>query len=78
MSLVNGLSILFIFSKNELLILLIFNITSFISFSFISAWIFMIFFLLIILIFVVVVVLLLFPVVLGVKLGCLLNVILVS
>jgi len=42
MSLANGLSILFIFSKNQLLVLLIFAIVSFVSFSFISALIFMI------------------------------------
>ena len=46
MSLANGLSILFIFSENQLLVLLIFAIASFVSFSFISALIFMIFFLL--------------------------------
>ena len=46
MSLANGLSILFIFSKNQLLILLIFAIVSFVSFSCISALIFMISFLL--------------------------------
>ena len=45
MSLANGLSILFIFSKNQLLVLLIFA-TAFVSFSFISALIFMISFLL--------------------------------
>ena len=45
-SLSNGLSILFIFSKNQLLLLLIFAIVSFISFSFISGLIFMISFLL--------------------------------
>ena len=39
-------STLFIFSKNQLLVLLIFTIVSFISFSFISAQIFMISFLL--------------------------------
>ena len=44
MNLANGLSILFIFSKNQLLVLLIFAIVSFVSFSFISALIFMIFF----------------------------------
>ena len=49
MSLVNGLSILFIFSKNQLLVLLIFSIVSFFSFSFISARILMISFLLLIL-----------------------------
>ena len=37
MSLANGLSILFIFSKNQLLVLVIFAIASFISFSLISA-----------------------------------------
>ena len=46
MSLTNGLSILLIFSKNHLLVLLIFAIVSFVSFSFISALIFMISFLL--------------------------------
>ena len=45
-SLANGLSILFIFSKNQLLVLLIFAIFSFVSFSFISDMIFMISFLL--------------------------------
>ena len=40
MSLANGLSILFIFSKNQLLILLIFAMVSFISFAFVSALIF--------------------------------------
>jgi len=37
MSLANGLSILFIFSKNQLLALLIFAVVAFVSFSFISA-----------------------------------------
>ena len=46
MSLANGLSILFIFSKNQLLVLLIFAMVSFASFSFISALIFMMSFLL--------------------------------
>ena len=46
MSLASGLSILFIFSKNQLLALLIFAMVSFVSFSFISALIFMISFLL--------------------------------
>ena len=46
MSLDSGLSILFIFSKNQLLVLLIFTMVSFVSFSFISALIFMISFLL--------------------------------
>ena len=45
MSLAKGSSILFIFSKKQLLVLLIFTIFSFISFSFISAHIFMISFL---------------------------------
>ena len=78
MSLSKGFSILFIISKSQLLVLLIFTIVSFIYFSFISAWIFMIAFLLLILVcsFVVVVVVL-FPVVLGVKLDCLFNVFLV-
>ena len=56
----------FIFSKNQLLVLLIFTIVSFISFSFISSQIFVISFLLLILQGFVVVVH--FPVVLGVKL----------
>ena len=46
MSLANGLSILFIFSKNQLLALLIFAVVSFVSFAFISALIFKISFLL--------------------------------
>ena len=48
MSLAKGLSVLFIFSNNQLLVLLIFTIISFISFSCISAQIFMISFLLLI------------------------------
>ena len=40
MSLANGLSILFILSKNQLLALLIFDMVSFVSFAFISAQIF--------------------------------------
>ena len=74
MSLAKGLSILFIFSKNQLLVLLIFTVVSFISFSFISVLILMISFLLLSLGFFV----LFFPVVLGVKLGCLFDVFLVS
>ena len=46
MSLVNGLSIFFILSKNQLLALLIFAMISFVSFAFISALIFKISFLL--------------------------------
>ena len=46
LSLAKGLSSLFIFSKNELLVLLIFAIVLFVSISFISALIFMISFLL--------------------------------
>ena len=46
MSLANGLSILFIFSKNQLLALLIFVMVSFVSLAFISALIFRISFLL--------------------------------
>ena len=46
MSLAKGLSILFIFSKNQLLVLLTFAIVFFVSISFISALIFMISFLL--------------------------------
>ena len=49
MSLAKGLSLLFIFSKNQLLVLLIFTVVSFISFSLISAWMFMISFLLLLL-----------------------------
>ena len=41
MSLAKGVSVLFIFSKNQLLVLLIFTIVSFVSFSFISVQIFM-------------------------------------
>ena len=74
MSVPKDLSILFIFSKNQLLVLLIFTILSFISFLSISALIFMISFLLLILgVFV-----LLSPVALGVKLGCLFDSFLVS
>ena len=46
MSLANGLSILFILSKNQLLALLIFAMVSFVSFAFISALIFKVYFLL--------------------------------
>ena len=46
MSLANGLSILFIFSKKQLLALLILAMVSFVSFAFISALIFKISFLL--------------------------------
>ena len=46
MSLANGLLILFILSKNQLLALLIFAMVSFVSFAFISALIFKIYFLL--------------------------------
>ena len=49
MSLAKGLSILFIFSKNQLFVLLIFATVFFVSISFISALIFMISFLLLIL-----------------------------
>ena len=44
MSLANGLSILFVLSKNQLLTLLIFAMVSFLSFAFISALIFKIYF----------------------------------
>ena len=44
MSLANGLSILFTFSKNQLLALLSFAMVSFVSFAFISALIFKDFF----------------------------------
>ena len=46
MRLANGLSILFIFSKNQLLALLIFAMVSFVSFAFFSALVFKICFLL--------------------------------
>ena len=46
MSLANGMSILFIFSKKQLLALFIFAMVSFVSFAFISALIFKIYFLL--------------------------------
>ena len=46
MTLTRGLSILFIFSKNQILVSLIFSIVFFVSVSFISALIFMISFLL--------------------------------
>ena len=46
MSLANGVSVLFILSKNQLLALLIFTMVSFVSFAFISALIFEISFLL--------------------------------
>ena len=49
MGLATGLLILFMFSKNQFLVLLIFTIVSCISVSFISAWICMISFLLLIL-----------------------------
>ena len=49
MSLANGLSILFILSKNQLLALLIFAMVSFVSFAFISALIFKVSLLLLIL-----------------------------
>ena len=74
MSWAKGLSLLFIFSKNQLLVLLIFTTVSFISFLFISVLIFMISFLLLIWgwdVF-------LFPFVLDVKLGCLFIFFLVS
>ena len=71
MILASGLLILFIFSKNQLLVLLIFSIASCISFLFISALIFTISFFLLTLVFFVVVVI--FLVVVGVRLGCLFN-----
>ena len=46
MSLANGLSVPFNFSKNQLLALLVFAMVSFVSFAFISALIFKISFLL--------------------------------
>ena len=47
MNLAKGLSIFFIFTKNQLLVVLIFNFVSFTSFSLISPLIFMIYFLLV-------------------------------
>ena len=73
MSLANSFSILFIFSKNQLSVLLIFAIVSFISVSFISTLIFMISFL--VLVFGEFV---LFLVASGVRLSCLFDVPLVS
>ena len=67
MSLADGLSILFIFSKNQLLVLLIFAVVFFVSISFISALIFMISVFLLTLGFFV----LLSLIALGVRLGCL-------
>ena len=77
MSLANGLSILFIFPKNQLWALLIFAMVSFVSFAFISALIFKICFLLLNLLFKIIVALL-FLVALGVKVGYLFDVSLVS
>ena len=74
MSLANGLSILFIFSNNQLLALLILAMVSFVSFAFISALIFIISFLLLTLAFFVYS----FIVALGVELGYLFDVFLVS
>ena len=74
MSLANSLSILFIFSNNQLLVLLIFTIVSFVSFSFISALLFTISFLLLTLGFLISSFLLGF----GVKLGYLFDFSLVS
>ena len=69
MSLAKSLSILFIFSKIQLLVLLIFVIISFVSYSVISSLIFMISFLLLTLGFF----FLLFLVALHVNLGCLFD-----
>ena len=69
MSLASGLSNLFIFSKNQLLVLLLFAIVSFTSFSFISALVIMIYFLLLTLGFFV----LLFPAALDAELGYLFD-----
>ena len=74
MSLANGLSILFIFSKNQLLALLIFPMVSFVSSAFICARIFKISFLLLTLRFS----FLPFLVALGVALGYLFDFFLVS
>ena len=73
MSMANGLSILLIFSKNQLLLLLIFAIISFISFSFISVLTLMISFLLLTLdVFV------LFLAALGIRLDYIFDVFLIS
>ena len=74
MSLANSLSILFIFSKNQLLVLLIFTMVSFVSFSFIFALLYMISFLLLTLGFLISS----FLVGLGLKLGYLFDFSLVS
>ena len=74
MSLANGLSILFILSKNQLLALLIFAVVSFVYFAFISALIFKISFLLLTLGFFISS----FLVALGVELGYLFDFFLVS
>ena len=74
MSLAKGLSISFIFSKNQLLVLLIFAIVFFVSISFISAVIFMISFLQLTLVLFV----LLSLVALGVRLDCLFEIFHVS
>ena len=74
MSLAKGLSVLIIFSKNQLLVLLIFAIVFFVSISFVYALIFMISFLLLALGFVCS-----FSLVpLGVGLDCLFEIFLVS
>ena len=75
MSLANGLSILFILSKNQLLVLLIFAMVSFVSFAFIFALSFKISFLLLTLGFFK---FLPFLVALGVELGYLFDFFLVS
>ena len=67
-----------IFSKDKLLVFLIFTIVSFISFSFISDLIFMISFLLLTLGYFVVVVLFLSLIALGVRFGCLFEIFLIS
>ena len=66
------------FYKQNTCILLTFTIVSFIYFSFISAQVFMISFLLLTLGFYLFIYFLLFPVDLGVKVGCLFHVFLVS
>ena len=75
MSLANGLSILFIFSENQLFVSLIFAIVSLISFPFISDLICMISFLLLTLGFFFA---FLSLIALGVRLGCLFEMFLVS
>ena len=84
MSLAKVLLILFIISKNQLLVLLIFTVVLSYFFTYLCLDLLISFLLLIrflcvcVCVVIVVVVIVLFPVVLGVKLGCLFDVFLVS